>query len=98
MKSKLYRSSTDKKLAGVCGGIAEQLNIDSTIIRLVWAFLTILSWGTGLILYIVAALIIPEEPLAEVIEETEKDILKEEKVQEEESDVSQEEHHESEDL
>ncbi len=96
MKSKLYRSSEDKKLAGVCGGIAEQLDIDPTIIRLIWAFLTILSWGTGLILYIVAALIIPEEPFAETIKETEKTLQDEEK--EEEIEKSQEDHHESEDL
>jgi len=95
MNNKLYRSSTDKKLAGVCGGIAEQLNIDPTIIRLVWAFFTLLSWGTGLILYIIAALIIPEELQIEeekIINETDKT------VNHKESDQSQGGNHESEDL
>lgn len=59
--AKLYRSSTNKKLAGVCGGMAEHFDIDATIVRLIWAFLTFLSWGTGLILYVIAAFIIPEE-------------------------------------
>lgn len=55
---KLYRSSTDKMLAGVCGGIAERLGVDSTIIRLLWAVLS-LAYGSGIILYIIAAIIIP---------------------------------------
>ncbi len=54
---KLYRSSTDKKIVGVCGGIAEYMNIDSTIVRLVAIFLVF--WGAGLLVYIVAALIMP---------------------------------------
>ncbi len=59
MNRKLYRSKTDKKLAGVCGGIAEYLNIDTTVIRLVWA-LAILLAGSGLWAYIICALIMPE--------------------------------------
>lgn len=58
MKKKLYRSSNDKKIAGVCGGIAEYMNIDSTIVRLV-AILLVFGCGTGLLAYIVAALIMP---------------------------------------
>lgn len=58
---KLFKSTTDKKLCGVCGGIAEYLNIDSTIVRLIWAVL-IIFFGTGLLAYIIAALIIPEFP------------------------------------
>ena len=54
---KLYRSSTDKKIAGVCGGIAEYMNVDSTIVRLVAVLLVF--WGAGLLAYIVAALIMP---------------------------------------
>ncbi len=95
--NKLYRSTTDKKLAGVCGGIAEQLNIDPTIIRLVWAFFTLLSWGTGLILYIIAALIIPEELQIEDSNETKKNITETETVEDEKTHKEQGGHHESED-
>lgn len=48
----------DKKIAGVCGGIAEYMNIDSTIVRLV-AILLVFGWGAGLLAYIVAALVMP---------------------------------------
>ena len=59
MNKKLYRSMTDKKVAGVCGGLAAYLNMDATIIRLIWALLALS--GTGLIAYLVAALLIPAE-------------------------------------
>ena len=62
MQKKLYRSNTDKKMAGVCGGVAKFFGIDATIIRLIWA-LAILFVGSGLLLYIVCALVIPEEPV-----------------------------------
>ncbi len=61
MEKKLYRSQKNKKLAGVCGGIAEFFKIDATIIRLIWA-LAILCAGTGLLAYIVCAFVIPEAP------------------------------------
>ncbi len=61
MEKKLYRSRNDKKMAGVCGGIAKYFKIDSSIIRLIWA-LAILCAGTGLLAYIVCAFVIPEEP------------------------------------
>ena len=61
MEKKLYRSQRDKKLAGVCGGIANFFKIDATIVRLIWA-LAILCAGTGLLAYIVCAFVIPEEP------------------------------------
>ena len=57
---KLYRSTTDRKLAGVCGGLAEYLGIDSTIVRLIFAALVIFA-GTGILAYIIAAIIIPED-------------------------------------
>ena len=56
---RLHKSTKDKKIAGVCGGIAEYLNADPTIIRLVFA-LMVLGWGTGLLAYIVLALVLPE--------------------------------------
>lgn len=60
---KLYLSQTDKKLAGVCGGIAEYFNVDSTMVRLAWVLITILSGiFPGLLAYIIAAIVIPPAP------------------------------------
>ena len=59
-KMKLVKSRTNKMLTGVCGGIGELFGIDPTIIRLIWAALS-LAGGTGIILYIIAAVIIPED-------------------------------------
>ncbi len=58
---KLYRSDRQKVLAGVCGGLAEYFDVDVSIIRLIWLLL-FLFWGTGLLAYIVAALVIPRNP------------------------------------
>ena len=57
---RLYRSSTKYMLAGVCGGIAEYFNIDPTLIRLAWIILTCMGFGTGIIAYIIAAIVIPK--------------------------------------
>lgn len=59
---KLYKSRFDKKISGVCGGIAEFFNIDSTIVRLIWALVSLGSFGTGVVIYIIMALLIPENP------------------------------------
>ena len=59
---KLYRSKTDEKIAGVCGGIAEYFGMDSTIIRLIWAILTLCGVGSGVLIYIICAFVIPEKP------------------------------------
>ena len=56
----LKRSLQNRKICGVCGGIGEYLNIDPTVIRLIWVLVTIASCGTGLIAYIIAALVMPE--------------------------------------
>ena len=61
-EKKLYKSSTDKKLAGVCGGIAEYFNIDPTLVRLGWVVFCALG-GSGVLAYIVAAILIPENPV-----------------------------------
>ncbi len=58
---KLFKSTTDKKLCGVCGGIAEYFNIDSTIVRLIWVLFTFFG-GSGILAYIIAALIMPTFP------------------------------------
>ena len=63
MEKKLYRSATDKKIAGVCGGIAAYFGVDSTIIRLIWVFAVIFA-GFGLLAYLIAALVMPVEPEA----------------------------------
>lgn len=60
MSRRLYRSNRDKMLCGVCGGIGEYLNVDPTLIRLIWA--VVACSGTGLIVYLLAAIIIPLEP------------------------------------
>ena len=61
MQKKLYKSNTDKKLCGVCGGIAEYLNMDSTIVRLILV-LAVLFAGCGVLAYIIAALVMPQKP------------------------------------
>ena len=58
---RLYRSKTRRVLGGVCGGIGDYLDIDPTVIRLVWAVLTIITWGIWLLAYIVAWILVPEE-------------------------------------
>ena len=63
MEKKLYRSKSDKKICGVCGGLAEYLNVDPTVIRLIWV-LAVLFAGCGLLAYIIAALVIPQQPEA----------------------------------
>ena len=66
MSKKLYRSVSDKKIAGVCGGLAEYLNIDTTVIRVIWALLSF--WGPGILAYIVCALVIPEKPDSTIVD------------------------------
>lgn len=58
---KLYKSATDKKLCGVCGGIGKYFDIDATIVRLIWVLVTACG-GAGLVAYIICAIIMPDEP------------------------------------
>ena len=58
MQKRLYKIEEEKKLCGVCGGIAEYFNIDPTVVRLLWVFL-VLCAGTGILAYFVAAIIMP---------------------------------------
>jgi phage shock protein PspC (stress-responsive transcriptional regulator) len=58
---KLYRSNTERMIAGVAGGLGEYFNIDPTLIRILFVVLAIFG-GPGLILYIIMALIVPLEP------------------------------------
>lgn len=62
MRERLYRSRTDRMIFGVAGGMARWLDVDPAVVRLVWALL-IIAGGVGLLLYIVAAIVVPEEPL-----------------------------------
>ena len=57
---KLYRSKKNRVLGGVCGGVGEYLDVDPVIIRIIWVFLA-LGYGTGIILYLIAWLVIPEK-------------------------------------
>lgn len=61
-KKKLYRSRTDKKILGVLGGFAQYFGIDATILRIVYVLLSLFVIGCPIIIYLVVALIIPEEP------------------------------------
>ena len=60
MSKKLYRNTQNKMIAGVCSGLAEYINIDPTIVRLIWALIALS--GAGLLAYLIAAIIIPEKP------------------------------------
>ena len=68
MKKELRRSATDCKLCGVCGGLGEYFNLDSNLIRLLWAAFSLFA-GSGIILYIIAAILMPkaEEPQSQVM-------------------------------
>ena len=57
---KLYRSMTDKKLCGVCGGLGEYFDVDPTLIRLLWVIFTFMG-GAGLLAYIICAIIVPQQ-------------------------------------
>ena len=72
---RIYKIEEGKKIFGVCGGLAEYLNIDPTIIRVLWAVLA-LAYGTGLLLYLVCAFVfpnksdvVPKKAKARVVEE-----------------------------
>lgn len=60
MRGKLYLSDTDKKIAGVCGGLAAYFGIDATIIRIIW-FIAAVCYGSGIILYLAFWLIVPRQ-------------------------------------
>ena len=61
--NKLYRSKKNRIIAGICGGIGEYFKIDPTLVRLLWLLISVVSAGVGgLIAYIIAWIIIPEEP------------------------------------
>ena len=61
MEKRLYRNMNDKKICGVCSGIADYFKLDPTLVRLGW-FVFSLSGGSGVLAYIIALIIIPEKP------------------------------------
>lgn len=62
MEKKLYKSNQNKMLDGVCSGIAEYFGIDPTVVRLIWALFSLMG-GCGILAYIIAAIIIPRNPV-----------------------------------
>lgn len=60
IKKTLHKSSKDKKIEGVCGGVAEYFGVDATIIRLIWVFSAIFV-GSGVLAYIICAIVMPDE-------------------------------------
>lgn len=61
MEKRLYKVNQGKMVDGVCAGIAEYFNLDPTLVRLAWALFTAMG-GSGIIAYILCAVIIPREP------------------------------------
>lgn len=60
-EKKLYKSRTDRKFCGVCGGIAKYFGIDATILRIIW-LVCIFGFGFGGLVYLIAALVMQDEP------------------------------------
>lgn len=60
--TKIYRSSRDKKLCGLCGGLAEAFGVDATLLRIVAIVLAVVTSGGFILVYILAALVVPKEP------------------------------------
>ena len=61
MNKRLYKSADNKMLAGVCGGVADYFGIDPTLVRLGWVLFCALG-GSGILAYIIAAIVIPRSP------------------------------------
>lgn len=60
MSTRLKKSHTDKMISGVCGGIAQAIGWDSTLIRIIFVILTFIGWGSPIILYFILALVMPD--------------------------------------
>ena len=58
---RLYKSRSNREFCGVCGGIAEYFGLDPTLVRVGWVLATLLG-GSGLLAYIIAAIVMPEQP------------------------------------
>lgn len=71
---KLYRSRSDRIISGVCGGLGQFFGIDSTLLRIIFVLLAIFG-GSGIIIYLVMWLIVPEEPLSSISHPKKEDIV-----------------------
>lgn len=58
---RLFKSTRDVMISGVCGGIAEYFNLDPSLIRILWVVVSIFSFGAGLLAYIACAIILPKD-------------------------------------
>lgn len=67
MEKRLYKSDTEKMICGVCGGLAEYLDFDPTLVRIV-VFIIACMMGSGLFVYFIMAIIIPNRPEGEIVE------------------------------
>lgn len=65
MQKKLYRSTTDRKIAGVCGGLADYFDADATLVRVGFVILTLLGGFPGFLTYFILWLVISERPSSE---------------------------------
>jgi len=83
MKKELRRSATDCKISGVCGGLGEYFGIDSNLIRLIWVAVC-LAGGSGILLYIVAAVLMPKADKKAAKKKDLKDVIDPEDDEEEE--------------
>ena len=61
MQKRLYKINYGKMVSGVCGGIAEYLNLDPTLVRIAWVILSLATAFSGVLIYIIAALIMPSK-------------------------------------
>ncbi|MCC5934522.1 MAG: PspC domain-containing protein [Candidatus Cyclonatronum sp.] len=59
--AKLKRSTSDKMLFGVCGGLARHFDMDATLIRVIWAILVVVGWGSPILVYLIMAIIMPPD-------------------------------------
>jgi phage shock protein PspC (stress-responsive transcriptional regulator) len=64
--NKLFRSTTDSKLTGLCGGIAEWLGVNPTIIRLIVVFAALCSFGSVMLLYFIGSILVPKMPYSHI--------------------------------
>jgi phage shock protein PspC (stress-responsive transcriptional regulator) len=63
MEKKLYRSTSNKIIAGVCGGLADYFGLDATLIRIIWVLLVLMA-GTGILAYIIAWILMPVQQVS----------------------------------
>ena len=75
MKERLYKSTSDRMLSGVSGGLAEYLDVDSTLVRIAWVIVTVMSAGVALLAYIALVIIVPTRPSPASSEPTEEEGL-----------------------